>query len=143
MQQWFSVLPDTAGEVKIELGIPSFFSCPVVEFGTSKRSPADSLLLLSTNIGWRKSSARRERLIFVLLFLIRALQELSVRQTVPPCVESFSVLRVLSFCISTLLSARNCLSYVCSPCIALSWLCSDLPTKKSTKSLLETSKCGI
>ena len=65
------------------------------------------------------------------------------RRLVLPCDGSFSVLRALSSCISTRHLACSRSSYVCSLCIASSWLCLDLPTKKSTKSLRETAKCGV
>jgi len=42
-----------------------------------------------------------------------------------------------------LLSARSHLSCACCPCIDSSWLCSDHPTKKSIKFLLETAECGL
>ncbi len=63
------------------------------------------------------------------------------QRLVLPCAGSFSVLRALSSCISTQHPRCSRSSYVCSPCIASSWLCSDLRTKKSTPSLLETAKC--
>jgi hypothetical protein len=62
------------------------------------------------------------------------------RPLVLPCAGSFSVLKALSSSISTQLLGGSRSSYVCSPCIASSWLCSDLCTKKATQSLHETAK---
>ena len=100
-------------------------------------------------------------LIMVLCLLVYRLAEHRLRtrlveteQTIPDQLNrpttrptmrlsSFSVLKALSSCISTRHPGCSRSSYVCSPSIASSWLCLDLLTKKSTKSLLETAKCGI